>query len=126
MTERENFSGQQTPSLIDTDYRQCNFCQPAPVDGVGLKRGVRLFPGDDTPRTFIDCNLSNCEPPPGSTLTRCNTVIRESYVHTCTETVTIDGEPVELDHHSDYIYGKFDGDSGEYVYFDAPREVEVD
>lgn len=82
MTERRNFSFEQTPSIIDTEYVDCNFTQAV--------AHTRLFPGDDTPRTFIDCNLKNCDLGPGST--------RDGGLHGHSvrdpvndETVTIDG-----------------------------------
>jgi hypothetical protein len=93
MTEGRNFSGQVTPSIIDTEYVRCNFSLPYPVDsGGGVLVGVRLFPGDDTPRTFTRCNLINCEPPPGSTVIDCLTsLITTSTVVT---EIIIDGEPL--------------------------------
>ena len=75
MISEKNFSNMD-PALIpvDTEYQRCNFSRSQPDLGPPVV-GVRLFPGDDTPRTFIDCNLFNCEPPPGSTLINCNTWI---------------------------------------------------
>ncbi len=105
MTEDKNFTNQATPSIIDTEYRGCNFTQRVPLDVAGLKRGVRLFPGDDTPRVFIDCNLCNCEPPPGSTVTGGLRVIKEFGVETDTDTITIAGQSIVLQHHADYIHG---------------------
>ena len=73
MISEKNFSNMD-PALIPVDdqYVRCNFSQEQPAS-TGPLAGVRLFPGDDTPRTFTDCNLFNCEPPPGSILVRCNT-----------------------------------------------------
>lgn len=125
MTERKNFSGQATPSIIDTEYRGCNFSQPAPVDsGGGVYVGVRLFPGDDTPRTFIECNLCNAEVPPGSTVVSCNTTIKRFNVPTGTDTATIDGVTIEMRHHADYIYGRWTPDG--YEYKPTPDVLEVD
>lgn len=124
MTEWQNFSGQVTPAIVDTEYRHCNFTQLVPVDDGGLKRGVRLFPGDDTPRTFINCNMCNCEPPPGSALTKCNGVIKEFGVETTSDTITIDGESVVMQHHSDFIYGCRTATG--YDDWPSPIEVEVD
>ncbi len=126
MTEDKNFSGQQTPSIIDIEYRRCNFSQPAPVDTGGeVYVGVRLFPGDDTPRTFIGCNLCNAEFPPGSVIEECNTTIARRNVETDVDTVTISGEPVVLQHHADYIYGRLMLD-GTYEYKSVPDILEVD
>ncbi len=126
MTERKNFSGQATPSIIDTEYRHCNFTQQEPVDVAGKKRGVRLFPGDDTPRTFIKCNLMNCEPPPGSTVDDCLTCIKEFLKVTSTDTITIDGESESVRHHSDFVHGRFDPSTGGYIDLDTPEEKVVD
>ncbi len=90
VTERKNFSGQSTPSIIDTEYRNCNFAQALPDPN--LPNRVRIFPGDDTPRTFFRCNLVNCEVPPGSTVIKCNTSIVASNMKIGTITITVDGK----------------------------------
>lgn len=126
MTERKNFSGQPTPSIIDTEYRWCNFSQPAPIDVAGKKRGVRLFPGDDTPRTFANCNMMNAEPPTGSTVTSCLTCIKERGVAASTDTITIDGVSETVDHHSDLVYGRFDPATGGYIDLPSPEEQVID
>ncbi|KKN09306.1 hypothetical protein LCGC14_1047970 [marine sediment metagenome] len=113
------------PVLADRTYHGCNFSQPAPVDvGGGVYIGVRLFPNDAADYTFAGCGLSNCEPPPGSTVEKCNTTIRRSRVPTGTDTVTIDGESVGLQHHANYIYGRWTP-SG-YEYKPIPDVIEVD
>lgn len=122
MTERENFSGQVPPLIIDDEYRNCNFSQPQPLDVGGLKRGVVIFEADTTPRTFVDCNMTNCEPPPGSICTNCNLTIAERNVATTTETVTIDGEDIVLQHHSNFIHGHYDSVAETYRDLDTPRE----
>ena len=95
MTEKKNFSGQTTPSIVDTEYHDCNFSQKDPVDsGGGVFVGVRIFPGDDTPRKFVDCNLSNAEPPPGSTLVKCNTTLIQRRFVYATEDIVVDGVTV--------------------------------
>lgn len=125
MTSRQNFIGQTTPSIVDTEYEECNFAQPQPVDsGGGVYVGVRLFPGDDTPRTFRRCNLCNCEPPPGSTLEQCNTTIKRNRVVTSSEDVTVDGVVTSLDHHSHFVEGRWT--PGGYEYHPSPVEIEVD
>lgn len=95
MTSSKNFSGQSTPSIIDDTYYHCNFSQPQPVfyqdDSA---HGVRLFPGDDTPRSFLQCNLTNCEVPPGSTVEECNTAVVSRNQPIETEEVAVDGRTV--------------------------------
>ena len=121
MTKYKNFSGQTTPDIVDDVYEQCNFSQPAPADDGGTKKGVRLFPGDDTPRTFIDCNLVNCEPPPGSTVTGGNTTIKDLDVVIDSDTVTIDGESVTLNNIGSIVYGHFNKETQQYDYLDTPE-----
>ena len=72
MVKHELFTNQDTPSIIDMEYYQCNFGHTDPVFDGSTWKGNRLFPGDKTPRTFKNCNLINCEPPPGSTVVKCN------------------------------------------------------
>ncbi len=107
MTEKKNFSGQTTPKIKDTEYRNCNFSQPDCVDDAGKMRGVRIFPGDDTPRTFIGCNMVNCEPPLGSTQIDCNNAI--------VRRLTQIAGPKQL------AYGKYE--KGKYLYFPTPKET---
>lgn len=126
MTEGKNFSGQATPSIVDTEYRWCTFSFPAPIDVAGKKRGVRLFPGDDTPRTFINCGMMNVEPPPGSTLTRSRVIIKGFGVVTSSDTITIDGASETVEHHSDFVYGKYDPATGDYVDLATPQEKVID
>lgn len=123
MTERKNFSGQSTPSIIDTEYRQCNFSQTLLDPNVPGR--IRLFPGDDTPRTFIRCNLVNCEVPPGSTVVKCNTSIVAHNLLIGSITVTVDGKSSSI-----YFYGlKFYLD-GEWHIADsipniAPQDIDT-
>ena len=126
MTEGKNFSGQPTPSIIDTEYHWCNFSQPAPIDVAGKKRGVRLVPGDDTPRTFVNCGMLNAEPPPGSTMNRSRVLIKAFRVVTSTDTITIDGEVESVDHHSNFVYGVRDPLTGDYDDFPTPQEKVID
>lgn len=77
MIQDKNYTNQPTPDEIDTEYRSCNFTQQGVSDGLGGWLPTRIFPGDDTPRTFVRCNMVNCEPPPGSTLIQCNTQLVE-------------------------------------------------
>ena len=100
--ERRNFSGQATPSVIDTEYMRCNFAQSLPDPN--LPNRVRIFPGDDTPRTFIRCNLVNCEVPPGSTVTKCNTSIVAPNMLIGSITVTIDGKSDSVEFYGTKFY----------------------
>lgn len=77
ITNNENFHNQITPSIAADEYRGCNFSHPSPAVNGAVVTGVRIFPDDDTPRSFRDCNLVNCEPPPGSTVDDCNTALIE-------------------------------------------------
>lgn len=125
MTKQKNFTGKITPSIIDDEYFECNFCHPNAIDsGGGVWIGVRIFPDDDTPITFIECNLVNAEAPPGSTLTRCNTAIIQRGIVTSTESITIDGETINIDHHKDIFHGNWTPDG--YVYKDTPVDMQVD
>lgn len=114
MTENKNFRGQATPSIIDTEYRNCNFSTMNCLTIGGKKVGMRLFPGDDTSRTFISCNLVNCEPPPGSVLIGCNTAIKESCVEVSSEELKIDGDTIEVKDYANICYGRYK--DGGYVY----------
>lgn len=99
--QRKNFTGQPTPKIIAGEYRNCNFSQPVP--------GTRIFPGDDTPRTFFECNLVNCIPPPGSTLiggTGCNTTQVERKVEVGTEDIRIGEQVVKIKKYVDRKLGR--------------------
>ena len=130
MTKNKNFSNQATPSVIDTEYQDCNFAHTNCIDDAGQKKGVRIFPGDDTPRTFIDCNVTNCEPPPNSIIKKANgnltgPSIIERMVVVATDTVTVDGNSITVDEYADRIHGSLF--EGVYSYhatpIDIPREV---
>ncbi len=114
MIKNKNFRGQATPSIIDTEYRNCNFSTQNCIDVGGVKKGMRLFPGDDTPRTFISCNLVNCEPPPGSTIKGCNTAIKEDAVEVSSGDLEIDGDVIKVKNYANICYGRYK--DGEYVY----------
>ena len=122
MTRRKNFMNQQTPAIIDQHYEQCNFAQDAPDEWDGKKVGIRLFPGDDTPRTFINCNLINCEPPPGSTVTGCQTILMERNILLQSLTVLVGDEEIDASRRGHRVYGKYA--NGDYIYFDPPRNYE--
>lgn len=101
VTTRRNFTGQSIPSVVDTEYHNCNFSQtlsdPNVVNDPNEPAKVRIFPGDDTPRTFYRCNLVNCEVPPGSTVTKCNTSISVPNVLIGSITATVDGQSSSVD-----------------------------
>ena len=121
MQVNKNYRDLQTPSEVDTEYVGCCFAQSQPVDIEGVKTGVRLFPGDDTPRTFTKCNLANCEPPPGSILVKCNTTLITRQVLVNTSTIVINEQEVIVGDEVDIIHGRYDQDLG-YVY-QADQEV---
>lgn len=123
VTKGKNFSGQTTPSIVDTEYVECNFAQPEPVLDGGDYIGVRLFPGDDTPRTFTHCTMTNCEPPPGSTCDRRCTIKRKQVV-VDTDTITVDGQSITLNLYADVVYGHYR--DGAYVYLSVPLEIPCD
>lgn len=124
MTQRKNFGGQVPPSIIDTEYNNCNFLQPQPLNVGGLRRGVVIFQADTTPRTFVNCNLGNCEVPSGSIVTGCNTAMVERGLDNGTEAVTIDGEVIKITHHKNVAYGRWTP-SG-YEDKATPVDIEVD
>jgi hypothetical protein len=108
----------------DTEYDHCNFLQRVPVTQGQSRRGVRLWPGDDTPRTFTNCNMVNCEPPPGSTLIECNTRIIEYDVYSHSDELVIDEVVVSSeDKHNMVLYARYDADTESYD--DDPTPVTV-
>ena len=40
MIEKKNFAGQATPSIVDTEYRNCNFSMKMPADAA-----EKILPG---------------------------------------------------------------------------------
>jgi hypothetical protein len=128
MIRRQNFHNRPDPDVGgETEFERCNFSQDQPVDsGGGVYVGVRLFPGDDTPRTFTNCNLTNAEPPPGSTCVGCNHNILRRNVVTSQDTITVDGQSTTLDHHSQIVYGVYDPVAGSYDYLPTPRQDDLD
>lgn len=115
MIEGKNFTDQQTPPFVDTHYSRCNFSQSQPVLDGSEYKGVRLFPGDDTPRLFEDCNLVNAEPPPGSTVLRCNTAVIERGFLISSEDVIVDGVVIDtIETRGMRVHGRFV--SGAYEY----------
>jgi len=114
MIKNKSFAGQDTPRLIDTQYESCNFVMRQPAEVDGLKVGVRLFPGDDTPRTFIKCNLINREVPPGSTVIGGNRAIIEYDVVSTSHVVDIDGEEITMNEYDSVVYGRYTDSGIEY------------
>jgi hypothetical protein len=109
MIQKKNFADMPVGDIpVDVEYRMCNFARTAPDTSEALPKGVRLFPGDDTPRTFVDCNLKNCEVPPGSTVTRCNTWVAESGVLSHSDDLTVDGVVVHSEQfHNSITHGRY-------------------
>ena len=111
LISEKNFSNMD-PSLIpvDSEYQRCNFSRSQPDTGGAEVVGVRLFPGDDTPRTFTDCNLFNCETPPGSTLVNCNTWIVTTGELGPTDTLEVDGVVQHtVQYHDRTVHARWDG-----------------
>ena len=125
MISNKSYYDNLSPDVGDeTEFFECNFTQPEPVDsGGGVYVGGRLFPGDDTPRTFTRCNLVNAEVPPGSTIVKCNTSIRRWSVITGTDEVIVDGTPITANIYSSVIYGRQTA-PGVYEYKAVPEELE--
>lgn len=99
----------------DSEYRECNFMRSQPAS-TNPGRGVRLWPGDDTPRVFIDCNMMNCEPPPGSTYIRCNSYMMERSIPAHTDELVVDGVQVSFtQYHDKRLWGRWDTDINGYV-----------
>lgn len=126
MTKDKNFSNKTVPSIIDTEYKDCNFSHSNCLTVLGQKVGHRIFPDDDTPRTFIDCNLTNCEPPPGSLIMKANgkqtgPTIVERIVVVNTEVLEIDSEKIEVNNYVNRIYGNYY--QGVYSYHAIPIDV---
>ena len=121
MIENENFSNQIIPKIIDTEYKDCNFSHSNCLTIFGQKVGHRIFPDDDTPRTFIDCNLTNCEPPPGSTQISSPSKVIEKSVVIATETIEIDGDVIVAEIIADRYLGRYW--EGVYTYFLTPRDI---
>jgi hypothetical protein len=121
----KNFSRLDVADIpVDSEYVDCNFTRLQPDMSGAQPVGVRLFPGDDTPRTFIRCNLINCEPPPGSSVINCNTTISEYGVFDFEETITIDTVVVSTTtHEKQVVHGRYDPVAENYVYEVAPIEI---
>ena len=97
------------------EHKNQNLSQQAP--------GTPLWPGDDTPRRFVDCNLTNAVPPPGSVLVgRCNTTQVDRRVEVGTEDVTVGARTVQIKRYVNRIRGRLNRETLEL----EPNEVEVE
>ena len=122
MISNKNFSRQTNPDVGgETVFERCNFCQPAPVASGDDWVGTRLFPGDDTPRTFTECNLVNCEVPPGSTITKCNVMVIRRGVVVSSEDIEVAGQVITVDTKADICYGRQTA-AGVYSYYGTPKQ----
>lgn len=125
MTKNKNFMGVAIADIpIDTEYDSCNFGRANCIDTAGVKTGHRLFPGDDTPRTFVRCNLVNCELPPGSMTSNPKNAILERDVLLNSEDIVIDGETIVVETKGMRTYGYYNNSTGQYEYI-TPIETEV-
>ena len=124
MIRNKNFSGVDPTALPnETQFELCNFAKLAPGTPAPNPTGVRLWPGDNTPRTFVRCNLTNCEPPPGSTLINCNTALVEDGVVTETDIIVVDGvEVARTDQTVVRHYGRYNPDTESYDYLGTPYD----
>lgn len=124
MVSKKNFVGIPVENIPkDSEYRNCNFSQKTLGSAPPNPTSVRLFPGDNTPRTFIDCNMVNCEPPPGSTLVRCNTRIMEFDKVLEEDVVVVDNvERARVEVRAHVEHGHWDNG---YVYLPAPLEYPI-
>lgn len=104
----KNFVDQTNLILSDQCFLKCNFFQQQPRFVDNKWRGIKIFT-EDTPRVFINCNLCNAEPPPGSLVQDCLTIIRRYNI--------VDGDQT-----FDIAYGFWNISTGEYEYFDSPRQ----
>lgn len=121
MVKDKNFSNQIIPRIIDIEYRDCNFSHSNCLTVLGKKVGHRIFPDDDTPRIFIDCNMTNCEPPPGSSMINSYSTITERMIVTNVEILQIDAEQIEVNDYADRIHGFYY--EGVYTYHSTPIDI---
>lgn len=125
MIKNKNFTNLDIAEIpIDTEYDSCNFGRKNCIDVGGVKTGHRLFPGDDTPRTFNMCNLVNCVPPPGSTTSNSKSAILERNVLLSSEDIVIDGEIIVAETRGMRTYGYYNNTTGEYEYLPSPIDKE--
>lgn len=126
MMKHKNFSNMPLGDIpVDDEYVECNFTRTLPIDiGGGVMRGVRLFPGDDTPRIFSNCNLTNCETPPGSTVNGGNTNIVNNRLLAREDIIRVNGQEVARARFHDHIhFGRYNPETESYD--DIPSPVAV-
>ena len=129
MIKNQNFSGIPPADLPDEfEFENCNFSKLQP-DTTGAAIGVRLWPGDDRPRTFIDCNLPNCEVPPGSTVTGCNTSVVELAIQAdASEDFVVEVDGVEVSRRPRFlhrVHGRYT-DADTFDRLPTPDEVFIE
>lgn len=106
MIRRKNFTNTDPAALpADTEYEECNFARASAIGTDGSRTGVRLWPGDDTPRTFTRCNLVNCEVPPGSTVTDCNTALTTRVEEI--DQIEVDGFDLNIVYERAFWHGRY-------------------
>ncbi len=99
-------------------YRNENFAAEQPLETNGQKVGLPLHEGEG-PNEYIDCNLQNREPPAGSTVTRCNTALRQTDVNRVEGEVRIQGVMRPCVWYDDILYGRWT--PAGYVYPPQPK-----
>lgn len=122
----KNFSHLDELSIPKADeYINCNFMRPAPDTSGPQPVGIRLWPGDDTPRIFRDCNLINCEPPPGSTIIGfCNTKIVEKQIPDFIDRIVLNGTPIHTRQRTlTRLHGRWNPSTESYEYEPAPVDT---
>lgn len=94
-------------------FNQPDTSGPSPV-------GKELWPGDNTPRRFINCNLINVAVPPGSELIATTAQIVEYDIPVGSDTLTIDGVVLHTSNYTENrTHGRFRG-NGVYQELPAP------
>ncbi len=125
MIKDRNFTGVALANIpVDTIYDSCNFGRPDCIDDAGVKKGHRLFPGYDTPRTFIRCNLTNCELPPGSITSNEKNALLERDILLSSEDIVIDGEIITAEIRGTRTYGYYNNSNGQYETLGTPIDRE--
>jgi hypothetical protein len=127
MIRDKNFTDWDVNDIpVDSIYKNCNFTQRTPDTSGPNPVGIRLFPGDDTPRTFDHCNMVNCEPAPGSILINCNTAINEYGLDAHTEEIVVDTVVVSSHTFKKMrLHGRLNPTTLQYEYY-APVDVGED
>ena len=105
-----NYCGKTDLDISDTSFYKCNFSQLQPFSGINWV-GNQIFK-DNTPRIFIECNLCNVEPPSGSLVQDCLTIIKRFGV-------PVSGQLYDI------TYGFWNPVIKDYTYFDSPKQYFV-